>query len=73
MLSEYYANQIQATSVTHTATHSNAGSLTHWARTRIKPAFSLSVRFVTAEPQQELLFFFFCFEGIEAAVSYKEG
>ena len=36
--------------------HSNAGSLTHWARTGIEPASSWTlVRFVYAEPQQELL------------------
>ena len=38
----------------HTA-HTNARSLTHWARPGIKPASSwLLVRFVTAEPQWEL-------------------
>ena len=33
----------------------NAGSLTHWARPRIKPTSSrLLVRFISAEPQQDL-------------------
>ena len=40
--------------------HSNTGSLMHWTRPGIKPEFSwLLVRFVTAEPQWELLFLFF--------------
>ena len=41
---------------TYTTAHGNAGSLTHWVRPRIEPAFSwILVRFITAEPQWELL------------------
>ena len=48
--------QIRATSVNYTRAHSNAGSLTYWARPGIEPASSwITVRFVTAEPSQELL------------------
>ena len=40
---------------TYTTALSNAGSLTHWARPGIKPAFSwILVRFIIAEPLQEL-------------------
>ena len=43
-------------SATYITAHSNATSLTHWARPGIKPASSwILVRFITAEPQQELL------------------
>ena len=39
--------QIWAMSVTHTTAHSNAGSLTHWVKPRIKPATSwFLVRFI---------------------------
>ena len=34
------ATLIQATSVTHTTAHGNAGSLTHWARPGTEPEFS---------------------------------
>ena len=45
---------VAAASLCHS--HSNAGSLTHWARPGIKPAFSwILVGFVTTEPQWELL------------------
>ena len=38
-----------------TTAHNNAESLTHWARPRIEPSSSwILVRFVTAEPRQEL-------------------
>ena len=40
---------------TYTAAHSNAKSLTHWARPGIEPTSSwVLVRFVTTEPQWEL-------------------
>ena len=40
--------------------HSNAGSLTHWARPEIESATSwFLVGFVSAAPWQELLIFFF--------------
>ena len=43
-------------SAAYTTTHSNAGSLTHWARPGIKPTSSWKlVGFITAEPQQEFL------------------
>ena len=42
--------QILATSVTYTASHTNAGSLTHWARPGIQPESSwLLVRLVTSQ------------------------
>jgi len=48
---------IWATSANYTTSHSNAGSLTHWVRPGIEPATSwFLVRFVSAEPQWELLF-----------------
>ena len=38
--------------------HSNAGCLTHWARPGIEPASSWTlVGFISAAPQQELLYF----------------
>ena len=47
--------QIWASSVTYTTARGNPGSLTHWASPGIEPASSwLSVRFVFAEPHQEL-------------------
>ena len=46
---------IWVTSVTYTTAHSNAGSLTHWARPGIEPVSSwILTGFVTAEPWQEL-------------------
>ena len=46
---------IQATSVTYTTVHCNAGFLIHRVRPGIGPTFSrILVRFVTAEPQREL-------------------
>ena len=53
-------SQIQAMSATYTTTHNNARSLTHWARPGIEPSSSWKlVSFISTEPQQELLFFFF--------------
>ena len=49
---------------TPTTAHGNPGSLTHWARPGIEPAsLRIPVRFVTTEPQWELLnlWVFFCF------------
>ena len=44
--------------MTYTTAHGNAGSLTHWPRPGIEPASSrMLVRFVSAEPRQELLSF----------------
>ena len=44
---------IQATSVTYTTAHGNAGSLTHWVRPGIEPVSSWRlVRFVSVEPWQ---------------------
>ena len=52
--------QIQAASATYTKAHGNAGILPHWGRPEIKPASSqILVRFVSAEPQWELLIFLF--------------
>ena len=46
---------IQATSETHTTTHSKAGSPTHWVRSRIKTASPwMLVRLASAEPRREL-------------------
>ena len=43
----------------YTTAHSNAESLTHWARPGIEPTSSwILVRFVSALPQQEVLFLF---------------
>ena len=48
--------QIQATSTTYTTAHRNTRSLTHQARSGIKPASSWILdRFISAEPQQKLL------------------
>ena len=48
-------HRIWATSVTYTTAHNNARSLTHRARPGIEPASSwMLVRFVSAEPWQEL-------------------
>ena len=47
----------RAACVTYTTTHSNAGSLIHWTRPGIEPMSSwILVRFITTEPQWELLF-----------------
>ena len=47
--------RIRATSTTYTTAHSSAGSITHWASPGIEPVSSwMLVRFVSAEPQQEL-------------------
>ena len=47
--------QIQATSVTYTTAHGNAGSLTHGARPGIEPATSwFLVGSVSTEPRREL-------------------
>ena len=47
--------QIRATSVTYTAAHGNAGSLTHCEGPGIKPVSSwILVRFIPAEPRWEL-------------------
>jgi len=47
---------IWAASATYTTAHRNTGSLTHWARPGIELASSwMLVRFVSSEPQQELL------------------
>ena len=53
-------HHIQATSVTCTRAHGNAGSLTHWASPGIKHTSSwILVRFVTAGPPWELPKFIF--------------
>jgi len=50
--------QIPAMSVTYTASHGNAGSLTHRMKPGIKPATSwFLVGFVSTPPRQELLIF----------------
>ena len=50
--------RIQTASSTYTTTHSNAGSLTHWARPGIEPLSSwILVWFITAKPRWEFLFF----------------
>ena len=47
---------IRAAPVTYTTAHVNTGSLTHWVRPGIKSVSSWTlVRFVSAEPRQELL------------------
>ena len=53
-------HRIRAMSATYTTVHSNAGSLTHCMRSRIEPVSSwMLARLVSAEPQRELLIFFF--------------
>ena len=48
--------QIWAVSATYTRAHGNAGSLTHWVGPGIEPvSLWILVRFITAEPQWELL------------------
>ena len=50
--------QIQAVSVTYTTAHSMAESSTSWVRPGIKPTSSwMLVRFISAEPWWELLYF----------------
>ena len=47
--------QIGATAASLYHSHSNTGSLTHWARPGIEPTSScILVGFITIEPQQEL-------------------
>ena len=71
-------------SATYTTVHSNARSLTHWARPEIKPGSSwILVGFITTEPRQQLLPFFkkkkkkvifFNFEGQDAHwINYSSG
>ena len=53
-------HRVQTMSATYTTAHSNTRSLTHWGRPGIEPTSScMLVRFVTAEPWQELLMSFF--------------
>ena len=48
--------QIRAAAAGPHHSHSNTGSLTHWARLEIDPVSSWTlVRFITPEPQKELL------------------
>ena len=55
--------EMRVESVTYTTDHSNAGSLTHWARPGIEPETSwFLVGFVTTEPQGELLKFPKCLQ-----------
>ena len=56
------ARQIQATSAINTAFLGNAGFLAHRVRPGLEPTSSwILVRFVSAAPQWELLFFLFFF------------
>ena len=62
--------QIQAVSATYTTAHNNDRSFSHWVRPGIEPTSSwILVRFLSAEPWQELLVcfswshLFFCFVG----------
>ena len=49
------AIQVRAESVTYTTAHSNAGSLTHWARPEIEPTTSwFLVGFISMAPRWEL-------------------
>ena len=60
-------------SVTCTAVHGNAGSLTHWARPGIKLASSwILVGFITAEPHWELpgiIFYIYKFNGLKNSIA----
>ena len=62
------ARQIQATSAINTAFLGNAGFLAHRVRPGLEPTSSwILVRFVSAAPQWELLFFFlFFFQTLQA-------
>jgi len=52
--------RIRATAASLPPSHSNTGSLTHWARPGIEPASSwVLAGSLTAEPRQELPFWFF--------------
>ena len=49
-------HRIWTTSATYTTAYGNVGTLTHWGKPRIEPASSrILVKFITAEPQWELL------------------
>ena len=53
-------SNVGSASVTYTTAHSNAGCLTHLSRPGIEPVSSwIIVGFVTAEPQWELLTYFY--------------
>ena len=53
--------RITATAASLQHSHSNARSLTHWAKPGIEPETSwFLVRFVSAAPQRELLLLVFC-------------
>jgi len=55
-LHKRHSNIIRAPSATYTTAHSNAGSLTHWARQGIEPStLWFLVRFVSAVPRWKLL------------------
>ena len=56
-------HRIRAMSVTYTIAHSNAGCLTHRARPGIEFMSSwMLVRFVSTEPRQDLLIFYYNFD-----------
>ena len=68
-----WQHQIQDASVPYTTAHHNAGSLTHRVRPGIKPASSWILdRFVTAEPQGELLIKLFLISYSKFGEKYME-
>ena len=65
--------RIWATSSTHTTAYGNTGSLTHWARSGIKPAsLWMLVRFISTELWQELLSSFFVLSLLGTNTSSKD-
>ena len=55
----------------HTTAHSNARSLTHWVRSGIEPTTSwFLVRFVSAVPRSELLYFIFKCSPVVSRISF---
>ena len=65
-------HRIWVVSATYTTAHSNARSLTHWARPGIKCASSwMLVRFVAAEPWWELLGHAFLIHSVIVCLCWK--
>ena len=63
--------QIWAMSATYTIGHGNAGSLTHWVRPAIEPAFSwILVGFISTAPQWELQVCYFQFLSLNLSYSF---
>ena len=67
---------IWAASVAYTTAHDNARSLNHWVRPGVEPTSScILLRFITTEPQWELLFhiyifFFSIIAGLQCSINF---